>query len=77
MTVQIEEPGVWIAYCDHCGERKVLDADAESASDEDVIEEIKDLGFTVEPPEKVRFKKGERDSYTEMYARHYCADCSD
>lgn len=75
MTIQKEEPGLYIAYCDHCGERKELNTEVEESM-ETAEEEIEEAGWEVKPPETVKFANDySRTKLKITYQEHYCPDC--
>jgi hypothetical protein len=77
MTVEREEPGVFVAVCDRCGERLPLDLDPE-ASDEEAREEMRLCGWVSGKPERQRFEGCfSSGSYVESYADDLCHDCRD
>lgn len=76
MSIEKEEPGLWVAYCDICGERKELDTDA----DEDMTvaaEELEEKGWEAQAPETVKFAQdysGDK-KHKVTYFEHHCPDC--
>lgn len=76
MTVVKEEPGLWVAYCDQCGERVVLDADPDDEKALAIEELEEERDWRIEKDEKHRFKRGDRDgNYKQIYEQHFCPDC--
>lgn len=70
MTIQKEEPGLWFAICDNCGERIELDTDPDDPFTE-AVAEVKQRGWRCNPPETVRFARKMRITYW----THSCGDC--
>lgn len=73
MTIQKEDPGLWFAICDICGERIELDTDSD-----DPFTELKQRGWRCNPPETVAYETVTRLHGHKMrttYWTHSCGDC--
>lgn len=76
MTIQKEEPGLWFAICDNCGDRIELDTDPDDPFTE-AVAEVKQRGWRCNPPETVSYADGPgfaRKMRT-TYWTHSCGDC--
>lgn len=76
MTIEKEEPGIWIVCCDKCGERVELDTDPDDEF-QFAVDEVKTLGWKICPPETVKFP-GEfewKKTHRVTYWTHLCGDC--
>lgn len=75
MSIEKEEPGLWVVYCDKCGERKVLDTDGEEELTE-AAEEVEALGWEAQEPETVKFASDfSQSKFKITYFEHHCPDC--
>lgn len=76
MTVVKEEPGLWVAYCDDCGERLVLDADPDDEKALAIEELEEEKGWRIEKDVQHRFTRNDaRSKYNQIYEQHFCPDC--
>lgn len=76
MTIEREEPGIWAATCDGCGERLVLDTDGNEPQEDAETELLNEHGWTARPVQSQKFETT-HGTYKETYAEHDCVDCSD
>lgn len=75
MTIQKEEPGLIVAYCDNCGERLVTDIELDSSPGE-IEDALDELGWQIGKPETVKFDNDYSTRKHKIeYANHYCEDC--
>ena len=75
MSIEKEEPGLYVAYCDGCGERKELDTEVDQDMS-DAVEEVEEMGWEAKPPETVKFANDySRTKLKITYCEHYCPDC--
>lgn len=77
MTLEREEPGVWFATCDECGDRLLCETDG-NAERADAQDEIEELGWQTQKPETVKYYDGPGLSRKNRvtYETHLCPDCS-
>lgn len=71
MTLVYEDPGIWRAICDKCGDETILETDDENAP-EDAEQELLENDWEIGAPEQVPFPGGQ---YSQLYQNHRCADC--
>lgn len=74
MTIEREEPDVWVAYCDGCGERLVLDVDGRSEREE-AEADLEEKGWTARKPATAKFANS-MPTYKVEYLEHDCLDCA-
>jgi len=74
MTIEIEDPGIVVAICDQCGDRRVLGLDPEADKD-DIDDAIFDIAWLRNKPEKVRFGGGFGEPMTVEYPQDFCVTC--
>lgn len=75
MSLEFEEPGMWVGYCDKCGERKVLDAD-DKKDRVAAEEELEEADWAVLKPEPgTRFDSGTYKTRKILHFDHHCEDC--
>jgi hypothetical protein len=75
MSIQVEEPGVWVAYCDMCGERKVLDAEADETR-KTAEAELEEADWEILKPEAgSTFDSGTQKMRKILHFDHHCSDC--
>lgn len=75
MTIEREEPGIWRAVCDRCGDEETLDGDLEY---DEAEQELVDKGWAARAVETVKFPadySGDRKHRVE-YREHDCPDCA-
>lgn len=73
MTIAREDPGLLVAICDHCGERRLLDPGPD-AGESMIDEAVRSLGWSRLRPVKVKYP-GDLSSSTEVYPQDFCGDC--
>lgn len=73
MTVTLEDPGLWRATCDQCGEAVWLDTDPDDPEYK-ALRDARRLGWRIGREERVRFLAS--GGYTQCYTNHRCPDCA-
>lgn len=74
MTVEVEEPGVVVAICDGCGERRELGL-APDATKAEYVDALEDMGWQQLAPERVKFPTGLAENMVREFPQDFCEDC--
>lgn len=74
MTIEREEPGLLVAVCEGCGDRRTLDLEPE-AEPAEINAALEELGWERRKPEKVKFPTPFSPGAVHIFEQDYCGDC--